>query len=95
VRLLEEANKTLSEANARLAREKLGVHDSAAGALGPEMDELRRELAEQREIATQAKAALEAPRYRAVDRLRSIVFRIPGLSAMFRLRSWLIQRRRG
>jgi hypothetical protein len=95
VRLLEEANRSLSEANVRLAREKLGVHDSAAGALGPEMDELRRELAEQREIATQAKAALEAPRYRAVDRLRSIVFRIPGLSALFRLRSWLIQRRRG
>ena len=95
VRLLEEANRSLSEANVRLAREKLGVHDSAAGALGPEMDELKRELAEQREIATQAKAALEAPRYRAVDRVRSLVFGVPGLSALFRLRSWLIQRRRG
>jgi hypothetical protein len=95
VRLLEEANRSLSEVNVRLAREKLGVHDSAAGALGPEMDELKRELAEQREIATQAKAALEAPRYRAVDRLRSIVFGIPGLSALLRLRSRLIQRRRG
>jgi hypothetical protein len=94
VRLLEEANRSLSEANVRLAREKLGVHDSAAGALGPEMDELKRELAEQREIATQAKAALEAPRYRAVDRLRAFVFGIPGLSALFRLRSRLIQRRR-
>lgn len=95
VRFLEEANKSLSEANARLAREKLGVHDSAAGALEPEIAELKEALAEQREIATQAKAALEAPRYRAVDRLRSMVFGIPGLSALFRLRSRLIQRRRG
>jgi hypothetical protein len=93
VRFLEEANRTLSEANVRLAREKLGVHDSAAGALEPEIAELKRELAEQRELATQAKAALEAPRYRAVDRARSIVFGIPGLSALFRLRSRLIQRR--
>src|SRR5918992_980624 len=52
-------------------------------------------LAEQREIATQAKAALEAPRYRAVDKVRDFVFAIPGLSALFRLRSRLIQRRRG
>jgi len=95
VRLLEEANKSLSEANVRLAREKLGVHDSAAGALEPEIAELKEALAEQREIATQAKAALEAPRYRAVDRVRDFVFAIPGLSALFRLRSRLIQRRRG
>jgi hypothetical protein len=95
VQLLEEANKSLSEANARLAREKLGVHDSAAGALEPEIAELKQALAEQREIATQAKAALEAPRYRAVDKLRDFVFAIPGLSALFRLRSRLIQRRRG
>jgi hypothetical protein len=95
VRLLEKANKSLSEANARLAREKLGAHDSAAGALGPEMAELKQALAEQREIAMQAKAALDAPRYRAVDRLRELVFGIPGLSALFRLRSWLIQRRQG
>jgi hypothetical protein len=95
VRLLEEANQRLSEANARLAREKLGVHDSAAGALEPEIAELKEALAEQREIATQAKAALDAPRYRAVDRVRDFVFAIPGLSALFRLRSRLIQRRRG
>jgi hypothetical protein len=95
VRLLEEANRSLSEANARLAREKLGVHDSAAGALEPEIAELKEALAQQREIATQAKAALDAPRYRAVDRLRDFVFAIPGLSALFRLRSRLIQRRRG
>jgi hypothetical protein len=95
VRLLEEANRSLSEANTRLAREKLGVHDSAAGALEPEIAELKEALAEQREIATQAKAALEAPRYRAVDRVRDFVFAIPGLSALFRLRSRLIQRRRG
>jgi hypothetical protein len=95
VRLLEEANKRLSEANTRLAREKLGVHDSAAGALEPEIAELEQALAEQRKIATQAAAALDAPRYRAVDRLRDLVFAIPGLSALFRLRSRLIQRRGG
>jgi hypothetical protein len=95
VRQLEEANRSLGEANVRLAREKLGVHDSAGGALGLDIAELQRELAEQREIATQAKAALEAPRYRAVDRLRELVFGIPGLSAVFRLRSRLIQRRQG
>jgi hypothetical protein len=93
VRLLEEANKSLSEANARLAREKLGVHDSAAGALEPEIAELKEALAEQRELAARATAALEAPRYRAVDRVRDFVFAIPGLSALFRLRSRLIQRR--
>jgi hypothetical protein len=94
VRHLEEANRRLSEANARLAREKLGVHDSAAGALEPEIAGLKRELAEQREIAMQAKAALDTPRHRAVDRLRALAFSVPGLSALFRLRSRLIQRRR-
>jgi hypothetical protein len=95
MRLLEEANKRLREANARLAREKLGVHDSAAAALEPEIAELKKALAEQREIATQARAALDVPRYRAVDRLRELVFGIPGLSGLFRLRRRLIQRRQG
>lgn len=95
VRYLEEANRSLSEANARLAREKLGVHDSAAGVVEPRIAELKEQLAEQREIARQARAALEAPRYRAVDRLRALAFSTPGVSKLFRLRSGLIQRRRG
>ena len=33
VSFLEEANRSLGEANARLARERLGVHDAAAAAL--------------------------------------------------------------
>lgn len=94
VRFLEEANRSLSEANARLARENLGVHDSAAGALEPQVTVLKEQLEEQREITRQARAALEAPRYRAVDRLRTLVFRTPGVSKLFRLRSGLLQRRR-
>jgi hypothetical protein len=93
VRFLEEANRSLSEANARLAREKLGVHDSAAGALEPQIAVLKEQLAEEREISRQAKAALAAPRYRAVDNVRSVVFRVPGLSGLLGLRSRLIQRR--
>jgi hypothetical protein len=95
VRFLEEANRSLTEANARLARQKLGVHDSAAGALEPQVTVLKEQLAEQRELTRQAEAALQAPRYRAVDRLRAIAFGIPGLSRLLRLRRSLIQRRHG
>jgi hypothetical protein len=95
VRFLEEANRNLSEANARLARENLGVHDSAAGALEPQVTVLKEQLAEQRELTRQAQGALEAPRYRAVDRLRAIAFGTPGVSKLLRLRRDLIQRRRG
>jgi hypothetical protein len=98
VRFLEEANRSLSEANTRLARENLGVHDSAAPAV---LADLERELQRQREIAVdttnrliQAQAMLDSPRYRAVDKVRAIVFGLPGLSKLFELRSRLIQRRR-
>jgi hypothetical protein len=98
VRFLEEANRTLSEANARLARENLGVHDSAAAAV---VADLEREVQRQRDIAedasnrlTQALARLDSPRYRAVDKVRAIVFGFPGLSKLFELRSRLIQARR-
>jgi hypothetical protein len=98
VRFLEEANRTLSEANTRLARKNLGVHDSAAAAV---VADLEREVQRQREIAEdtnnrliQAKAMLDSPRYRAVDKVRAIVFGLPGLSKLFELRSRLIQERR-
>ena len=100
VSFLEEANRSLGEANARLARERLGVHDAAAAALEPRIAELERELEEQRRIGREhhqnmlnAQAALAAPRYRAVDALRSLAFRVPGLSTLLRIRSRLIQRR--
>jgi hypothetical protein len=93
VRFLEQANRSLSEANARLARDRLGVHDSAAAALIAELQEQRRIAEENHNSMLQARAALQAPRYRAVDRLREIVFAMPGLSTLFRVRSQRIQGR--
>jgi hypothetical protein len=93
VRYLEEANRSLSEANVRLARERLGVQDSAAAALVAELQEHRRTAQANYDAMLQARAALQAPRYRAVDKLRDIVFGLPGLSTLFRLRSRLIQGR--
>jgi hypothetical protein len=99
VRFLRDANEQLRQANARLAREHLGVHDSAAASLAPRISELEKEVAEQRRIAKdhyemflQTKATLEAPRYQAVDRLRAMLFRVPGLGLALRLRSRIIQR---
>jgi hypothetical protein len=88
VRYLEDANRSLSEANVRLARERLGVHDSAAAAIVAE-------LKANREAAEALKTELSAPRYRAVDKLRDLLFQVPGLSALLRLRSRLIQGRSG
>ena len=94
VRFLEEANRSLSEANVRLARERLGVHDSAAAAL---VAELQRAIERPRRPTTtrcfRRTATLRAPRYRAVDKLRDLLFEIPGLSALLRLRSRLIRGR--
>jgi hypothetical protein len=39
------------------------------------------------------RTVLEAPRYRAVDKLRDLLFDVPGLSALLRRRSRQIQRR--
>jgi hypothetical protein len=93
VRFLEESNRSLSEANVRLARERLGVHDSAAAALVAELQEHRRVAEEHHAAMLEAKAALRAPRYRAVDKLRDLLFRVPGLSALLRLRSRMIRGR--
>jgi hypothetical protein len=97
VSFLEEANRSLSEANARLARERLGAHDSAAAAA---VAELQREVERQRAIADdknnqliQAHALLASPRYRAVDKLREVVFGLPGISTLFERRSRMIQER--
>jgi hypothetical protein len=91
VRFLEEANRSLSEANVRLARERLGMHDSAAAAL---VADLQRQLeAAEANYEAMLKTALLAPRYRAVDKLRDLLFEVPGLSALLRLRKRLISRR--
>jgi hypothetical protein len=91
VRFLEEANRSLSEANVRLARERIGVHDSAAAALAAELKEHRDAAQANYEAMLEAKAALTAPRYRAVDKLRKLLFDVPGLSALLRLRSRVIR----
>ena len=85
VRYLEEANRALSEANTRLARERLGVQDSAAATLAAELKK-QREAAEAN-YERQITAILSAPRYRAVDGLRALVFRLPGLSKVAHRRS--------
>jgi hypothetical protein len=91
VRFLEEANRSLSEANVRLAREALGHHDSAAASMLGEIQATRE--AARAEYDARLKAALRAPRYRAVDKLRDLLFEVPVLSALLRLRSRRIRRR--
>ena len=77
----------------RLARERLGMHDSAAAAL---VADLQRQLeAAQANYEAMLKTALHAPRYRAVDKLRDLLFEVPGLSALLRLRRRAIQPRSG
>ena len=93
VRFLEEANRTLTEVNTRLAREALGHHDSAAAAMLGEIQATRE--AARAEYDARLKAALRAPRYRAVDKLRDLLFEVPVLSSLLRLRSRLISRRSG
>ena len=81
VRFLEEANRSLSEANVRLARERLGMHDSAAAAL---VADLQRQLeAAEANYQAMLKTALLAPRYRAVDKLRNCCSTCPGSPPCF------------
>ena len=84
------------------------MHDAAAASaearrrkLEARVAELEQQLEREREIAKgnyeamlHHKAALEAPRYRAVDAIRTLGFMIPGVGTVLRLRSRLIQRRR-
>jgi 2-polyprenyl-3-methyl-5-hydroxy-6-metoxy-1,4-benzoquinol methylase len=86
MRQLERANAELFRTNSRLARGWLGVHDAAAAAA-----EARRVSLEAK--VTELQAALEAPRYRAVDAIRRLAFSIPGVATLLRLRSSMIQRR--
>jgi SAM-dependent methyltransferase len=108
MRQLERTNAELRRTNARMARAWLGVHDAAAAApearrekLEARIAELEQELEREREIAKtnhelmlESKAALEAPRYRVVDAIRTLAFRVPGLATVLRLRSRWVQRRR-
>jgi hypothetical protein len=95
---LEQAHRELRAANARLGRERLGTHDAAAAAVETRRAALEKrvaELEEQLEIWRTAAetnherlvVTLQAPRYRAVDRLRELAFMLPGVSLLLRLRS--------
>jgi 2-polyprenyl-3-methyl-5-hydroxy-6-metoxy-1,4-benzoquinol methylase len=108
MRMLERANAEIRRTNARLGRGWLGVHDAAAASaearrrkLEAKVAELERRLEHEQEVSKghhelmlQYQAALQAPRYRAVDAIRTLAFMIPGVGTVLRLRSRLIQRRR-
>jgi 2-polyprenyl-3-methyl-5-hydroxy-6-metoxy-1,4-benzoquinol methylase len=93
MRILERANAELHRTNQRLARGWLGVHDAAAAGTELRRRELEAEVVELARALRLSKAALSAPRYRAVDALRRLAFRFPVLSLLLQLRSRFIQRR--
>ena len=92
---LEAAYWSLRRANARLARENLGRHDAAAasvvGPLTTELEEIRRQLAIEVEVARQndeyfqaARAKLDEPHHRAAERLYQVIAKLPGGGAITR-----------
>jgi hypothetical protein len=92
---LEAAYWSLRRANARLARENLGRHDAAAasvvGPLTTELEEIRRQLAIEVEVARQndeyfqaARAKLDEPHHRAAERLYQAIAKLPGGGAITR-----------
>jgi 2-polyprenyl-3-methyl-5-hydroxy-6-metoxy-1,4-benzoquinol methylase len=93
MRQLERANAELHRANLRMGRAWLGVHDAAAGSAEARRVRLEAKVAELEQLVLHHKAALEAPRYRAVDAARKLAFSMPGVATVLRLRSSMIQRR--
>ena len=93
MRQLERANAELFRTNRRLARGWLGVHDAAAASAEARRVRLEAKVADLERIARHHEAALEAPRYRAVDAVRTLAFSIPGVATLLRLRSRMIQGR--
>jgi len=103
---LAQANRELRAANARLGRERLGVQDASAAAvedrrvsLEERVSQLEQQLEEERQLAQlnhdTLVRTLDAPRYRAVDRLRELAFKLPGVSLLLGLRSRQLQGRWG
>jgi hypothetical protein len=93
MRQLERANAELHRANLRMGRAWLGVHDAAAGAVEARRVRLEAKVAELEQLVHHHKTALEAPRYRAVDGIRTLAFSMPGVATLLRLRSRMIERR--
>jgi SAM-dependent methyltransferase len=79
------ANEELHRINVRLARDRLGVADSAAAAL-------MQKLGESDQVAEEVRRALDKPRYRLVDGIRARLGRVPGLDRLFRLAGRLLSR---
>jgi hypothetical protein len=93
---LGDAVAALQEANVRLARDKLGRHDAAAGSVigrsEREATQWRERFEFEQQLAMRhhdwfkaAEARLDQPQYRAADRLLGIVRRIPGLRLIVKL----------
>ena len=97
VAYLERSNRALRDANVRLARERLGLHDAAAAtrwtALQEELAEYKRQAETNYERWIGAKNALQAPRYRAVDKVRDVAFSLPGLGFVLRWRKQRLKAR--
>jgi hypothetical protein len=84
-------------ASAESRRRKL---EARVAELEAHMADLENEVEQQRRLAKanhdlmlQHQAALTAPRYRAVDAVRTLAFATPGVATLLRLRSRLIRRR--
>jgi hypothetical protein len=89
---LEDALEALQEANVRLARDRLGRHDAAAGSIihraayWRERFEFEQELAQRHhDWYVAAEEKLDQPQYRAADRIYHGRLRmVPGLRALIR-----------
>lgn len=90
---LEEALEALREANVRLAREKVGRYDAAAGAITGRAEREAAYLKERFEFEQQlaqrhhdwfkaAEARLEQPHHRFADRVYNALRRVPGLKRL-------------
>ncbi len=108
MRQLEDANAELRRANARLGRQRLGLHDAAAASVLKRLEEhaergevARREADKWKQIADandwhrrQLERQLAEPRYRVVDGVRERLLRAPGGEAVTRAAGALLKRSR-
>ena len=91
---LQDALEAMQEANVRLARERLGHHDAAAGSMVHRAAYWRERFESEQQLAAQhhewflqTRERLNQPQYRAADRIYFGRFRrIPGLRPLIR---WL------
>ncbi len=70
---LERSVREMWQTNAKLARQKLGVHDSAAATLVTRYEELQHRLEQAEAEVELIKAWYDAPRYHLVDKVRKVL----------------------